>query len=419
MKKLAYLIALLLIETTAINAQFKDYPKIAGMYSEGKYQVCIDNASKILEKLPNEFFPVIYCSKCYLAIYKTADEKNKLSNLKNSLKYAARINKIDKKKEYSTEYSDFLVELHEETLKYAAGLYDGEQKDKSKPLFEYLVKVYNDTTEQYYNFYPDQRKKQIAEVGINTPNQKVNQVDSKGLKQGFWTKVYKNGNKAYEVYFKDNIPVGEYKRYNEDGKLSAFLVYDDKGEWADAKLYDENEKLIGEGKYHGKLKHGHWTYYQNNIKILEDNYNEGKRDGIAKAYFDNGNVSDVRNFSNDIENGAWKQYYPSGKIRLETRIDSGIRNSVYYVYYENGKLQIRGKYKKDHMDGEWIYYDTDGKEKEKINYVMGKTEKQVELDKDENKFFEEIEKNRNRFLDPADFIHNPNDYLKNNGLRQD
>ena len=45
----------------------------------------------------------------------------------------------------------------------------------------------------------------------------INQTDAKGLKQGFWKAKFDNGRIKYEGYFKDNHPVGELKRYYEEG----------------------------------------------------------------------------------------------------------------------------------------------------------------------------------------------------------
>ena len=45
-----------------------------------------------------------------------------------------------------------------------------------------------------------------------------NYTDINGLKQGYWQKKYYNGNIKYEVYFKNNKPIGEFKRFYESGK---------------------------------------------------------------------------------------------------------------------------------------------------------------------------------------------------------
>lgn len=417
MKKIVYLIVITFFSATYGIAQFKEYPKLTNFFTEKKYEECIKLALKLNSKESKELNPILYCAKSYFELYKNSDEKAKLSKLKNSLKYASKIEKTDKESEYITDYEVFLEELHNAALKYAGIIFDGPDKDKSKAIFDYLAKMYKDTTAQYYTFYPDQLKKPLAETGLNTINQAANLIDSKGLKQGFWSKVYPNGNKAYEVNFKDDIPIGEYKRYHENGKLMIFIAYDEKGEWGDAKIYNDKSELIAEGKYHKRLKSGHWTYYKDSIKAAEDNYKEDKRDGPSKTFYKNGVVSDERNYTEDIENGVWRQYFPSGKLKLETRIDNGIRNSVYYVYHDNGQFETKGHYKNDKMDGEWIYYDNKGKEIQRLTYVMGKTDKQDELDLQENKIFLEMDKNKNRLADPANFINNPDEYLRQNGLK--
>ena len=47
----------------------------------------------------------------------------------------------------------------------------------------------------------------------------LNQIDAKGLKQGMWKKNYANGKIMFEANFKDNVPIGEMKRYHRSGKL--------------------------------------------------------------------------------------------------------------------------------------------------------------------------------------------------------
>jgi antitoxin component YwqK of YwqJK toxin-antitoxin module len=407
-----------LLVFSAMQAQIKEYPKLASLFANGKYEECIQMAVKIADKDQKELNPLLYSAKSYFEVFKQTEEKNKFTNLRSSLQFAQKIQKLDKRKAHEALYGKFMTELQKAAHEYGTIMFDGTQKEKSKVVFDFMVRIFNDTTPQYYEFYPELKKKKIPSVGINTPNQKVNQTDNKGFKQGFWTKVYPNGSKAYEVYFKDNVPVGEYKRYHENGKLAIFLNYDENGEWADAKIFDESGNLIGEGKYHGRFKHGHWKYYQENKLVLEDNYKEGNRDGFAKAYYRNGQVSDERNYTNNTENGIWRQYYQNGKKRLETKIENGKRNSAYYLYHENGRLQIRGKYTDDQMDGDWIYYDDQGKEIQKIEYVKGIAKNQKELNEKEDQFFKEMEKNKNRFLDPADFKHNPQEYFKLGGIKQ-
>lgn len=400
-----------------IYAQFNEYKKLDELFNEKQFEKCIDQSLKYNKKEPRELMPILYCARANYELFNGTDDKTKLIYLKQSMKYASKISKIDKNEEAKEKYASFLEDLHKDMLDYGNTLFYGEDKNKSKTIFDYLAKIYQDTTIQYYDFYPDQRKQTISSVGINARTEKVNQTDKNGLKQGFWTKVYPNGQLAYEVYFKDDKPIGTHKRYHENGKLMAVLDFDDKSEYADAKLYNDKEELIAEGKYKNKLREGVWLFFDKGKKIIEEKYTNGLKNGVSRTYYENGQVSDERFWEMDIENGVWRQYYPSGKVKLETRVDKGVRNSVYYTYYENGRFEVQGHYKDDRMDGDWIYYDNGGKEMQRIKYNMGIAENQDELDMNENEVFKKLEENKERLLDPANYINNPNEYLKKNGLR--
>jgi len=420
MKKIGILITILTL-SSILFAQSKEEKKLQSLYDKQEYDKCIETAQKILKKNSKSVYASLYASKSYFEQFKNADEKAKSKVLRNSLRYAGKAKKYDKAQEIIPENTDFFTELKDSTKSFADRLYYlyySESKDKSKFAYDYLAKIYGDTTIQFTEFHPElQEKDHNKEVGLNVRTQKVNQVDAQGRKQGFWTKKYRNGVTAYEVTFKDDKPVGEYKRYHSNGKLKAYLVYDDKGEWADAKLYDDDGKLIGEGKYFGKLKDGLWIYYDKGIKVAEENYKMGKKNGVSHSYFPNGQISEEKNWTDDVENGIWRQYYENGKKRLETKIDNGVRNSVYYVYYQNGRLQIRGQYKDDLMDGKWVYYDADGKVIKEIVYHNGKAENEKELVKEEQELFKQFEKNKDRLMDPKDYINKPYEYMKANGLK--
>jgi len=417
MKNLLIILALILFSENIVSAQYKEYNNLTELYNSSQFEKCIQQALKYNAKESGELNPVLFCSKSYFELFKTANENEKLNHLKNSLKFASKIKSIDKKKVEAENYNEFLEDLHKSSLQYGNEVFNSINKEKSKPIFDFIVKIFLDTTLQYLTFHPDQVKKTVKGVGINIGSEKVNQTDINGLKQGFWTKVYPNGVLAYQVNFKDDKPVGVLKRFHENGKLMAHLQYDEIGEWADAKHYDDKEQLIAEGKYHKKLRHGLWLFYMEGFKVAEENYSEGFKSGTSKTYYKNGQISEEKNWEKDVENGVWRQYFPSGKVKLETRIEKGIRNSVYYVYYENGTFEIKGHYKDDRMNGDWFYYNNQGVEIQKINYVMGKTDQQKILDEKENEIFKKMEGNKNRLIDPADYMNNPNEYLQKNGLK--
>jgi antitoxin component YwqK of YwqJK toxin-antitoxin module len=412
-------VVLLLVITIASKAQFKEYQKLENLFNDKQFEKCIAQALKYNKKDPDELVPVLYCTKANFELFKISQSKEKLSFLKQSLKYANKIDRIDKEAKAKDQYANFMLELKKSTLKYADSIYYGEEKyrTKSKALYDNLAKIYNDTVLQFYEFHPELRKEVKKTVGINAQLTDVNKIDKNGRKQGFWKKVYPNGVVAYEVYFKDDKPTGTHKRYHENGKLMAKMVFDGNGEWADAELFNDNGELVAKGKYQNKLRQGKWLFFKGKIKVAEESYTLGKKNGPSKTFYENGKVSEEKNWENDIENGVWRQYYLNGKVKLETRIDNGVRNSVYYTYHTNGQFEVKGRYKEDHMDGEWIYYDEKGGEVHRITYDMGKTDQQDELDKKQNEALKKLEQNKGRLKDPANYINNPNEYLKSSGLK--
>ena len=241
----------------------------------------------------------------------------------------------------------------------------------------------------------------------------LNYTDINGMKQGIWRKVYPNGKLAYEGKFRNNKPIGEFKRYFEDGDLKAILVYEKDEESAKATLYHKNQIVAAEGSYFGKEKHGVWNYYS--IKkqlILSESYKKGLKHGKFVKYHNNGKIAEESNWIENKQDGMWRLYFDSGRKKLETKYINGKRSGLYYVYYENGQLMVKGEYLDDKRNGNWTFYKKNGDVKIVIDYLNGKASNSDELDKLIKKEFDEFEKNRKRLKDPAHYRNNIEEYIR-------
>ena len=98
-------------------------------------------------------------------------------------------------------------------------------------------------------------------VSIAQNNKEYNQVDEKGNKQGYWEKRYQNGNMQYSGFFKNNKPVGIFKRFDEDGNLKVELDYPENSHKIFAKFYYPELLLQAEGYYINQQKDSIWNYY--------------------------------------------------------------------------------------------------------------------------------------------------------------
>jgi len=222
-------------------------------------------------------------------------------------------------------------------------------------------------------------------------------------------KVYSTGVTAYEVYFLDDKPLGELKRYHENGKLAAILEYNEKGDTANAKFYDTKENLISEGAYIGKKKTGKWIYFQNNIKVKEENFLNDSLNGKQIIFYKNGQIYDKRLYDNGIQTGLWLKFYKNGQAFLKARIVKGKMEGLMLRYYKSGKIEVKGQYKNDLKDGIWIFYGENG-EKDTITYKSGRDVNEVDVEKRESEEYKKnIEKGKH-ITDPQDFKNNPDEY---------
>ncbi len=409
MKKLAILFISITL-TSFLTAQNKAFKKVESYYNKGKYEKCVSKAKDLLPEFRKDAGLYYLIGMSYFYEYKSFKDN---TSVKLAAKYIAKGKQKNNHSEYDKKYKSELDSLHIILKNFAANYYDAD-KELSKPYFEYLAKIYSDTLKQYYEIFKEENEEERpdAEIIKLMKEGKINQKDSKGLKQGKWKKVYANGNTAYEVYFKDDKPVGEMKRYHENGKLSAVLKYNETGDTAIAKFYDENGDLITKGKYSGKQKTGKWIYYKNKVKVKEENFKNDSLDGDQIIFWDNGEIYDKKTYNKGVQTGLWLKYYKNGQPFLKARIVNGKMEGPMLRYYKTGQIEVKGQYKNDLKDGVWTFYGEHG-EKDTITYKNGHDVNEVDKEKKESvQYRKNIEKGKH-IADPENFKTHPEDYPGN------
>ncbi len=142
----------------------------------------------------------------------------------------------------------------------------------------------------------------------------------------------------------------------------------------------------------------HKAYYKNGqLREIGTLKNE-KEIGEWKWYFENGQLESVGSYEKGHQTGQWKEYYSNGKLRRIRNFINGFLIGKSTTYHLNGRIMLAGSYddngekigvwKKYHSDekligisickngkefknGEWKYYDEDGKIKKIENYNYG------------------------------------------------
>jgi antitoxin component YwqK of YwqJK toxin-antitoxin module len=230
----------------------------------------------------------------------------------------------------------------------------------------------------------------------------INQTDSKGRKQGHWIKRNSDQTIIYEGNFKDDHPIGEFKRFYEDKTIKSELNFSTNGREATAILYYPNGYIASKGKYADQKKEGKWQFFSETIKgylISEDTYRGDLRNGASIQYYPDSTIAEKINYVNDKRDGEWIRYYPGGSILLKSNYVNGELDGKFESWFEDGKIEYSGHYKNDSRDGTWFIYNADGTLRYKLEYINGIT-KDRQMDLDAAKYLDSLEKNKDKIQDP-------------------
>jgi antitoxin component YwqK of YwqJK toxin-antitoxin module len=230
----------------------------------------------------------------------------------------------------------------------------------------------------------------------------INKTDKLGKKQGHWIKKYPNESIMYDGFFKDNHPVGEFKRYFDDQTLKSLLIFSEDGKEVIATVYHPNGFISSKGKYVSQRKEGKWQFFSpsnNGYLICEELYSGNLKNGLSLKFYPDSTIAERLNYINDIRQGEYIQYYPDGAVCLKSNYLNGKINGKFEVWFENGKIEFSGQYKNDGRDGLWHIYNNDGALKYKVEYLEG-VPKDHQMDIDESDYLDSLEKSKGKIPDP-------------------
>jgi len=199
----------------------------------------------------------------------------------------------------------------------------------------------------------------------------VNKMDARGMKQGKWVGIYPGGTIKYEGFFFNDKPVGEWKRYHENGKVKALMNYRSDSQRSFASLFDAEGKLYAKGVFEGTLRDSAWNFYSGEKVVQTENYLLGKKSGISRGFDQKSQVIWEKELKNDLLDGTSKEFYPTGLKRSEITFVGGQKSGLAIFFDQDGVKSVEGYYKDDLSDGDWKFYDKEGKLKYQIKYDKG------------------------------------------------
>jgi antitoxin component YwqK of YwqJK toxin-antitoxin module len=201
--------------------------------------------------------------------------------------------------------------------------------------------------------------------------ERINRLDSKGLKQGEWKEFYPNGGIKSEKSYKDDLMHGYYKEKDNRGKLVLTMLYEngsivksnveDEPDIEIVNKYDQDGKMIYNGPYRNKVPVGIHREYGKDGKVIN-----------AFIYNDNGLmlsegiVDDAGN-----RNGKWKDFYSNGKVQAEGQFTDNRRTGMWKFYNITEKAEQTGSYNNGRPDGLWKWYYDNGTLLREEEYFQG------------------------------------------------
>lgn len=216
--------------------------------------------------------------------------------------------------------------------------------------------------------------------------EKINQVDAKGKKDGLWKGVFDESKRPrYEGTFEHGVEVGTFK-YFDDTKAQTVLatrVFSENGTIAITTFFDQKGNKVSEGKTVNRYKEGVWNYYHKASKQLMkvEHYKNGKLEGVQTIYFPTGEIAEETTFKNGLREGVYKIYVQSGAVVEESTFKDNQYHGPAIFRDANGIIVSKGNFVKNEKKGIWEFY-IDGKLDKTEKYpVRVKFEKRTNIPK--------------------------------------
>jgi antitoxin component YwqK of YwqJK toxin-antitoxin module len=221
-----------------------------------------------------------------------------------------------------------------------------------------------------------------------------NQQQKKMVKrEGLAIIYYDNGRIKEKGQYKAGKKDGDWKDYNQKGKLLTIVTYDqgkaikteNPGAIQDSVVYHENGRIKMQGITNARKRQGEWKHYDAKGKLLTitiydfgdimSQENPGAIGNITE-YHENGRVKAEGMTNNNKRDGVWKFYdsrgvhtktvtYSNGEtLKTISMIEESgpkLREGAAVTYHDNGRIRETGKYSKGRKNGEWKEFNTRGK----------------------------------------------------------
>lgn len=201
-------------------------------------------------------------------------------------------------------------------------------------------------------------------------------VDEGGIRQGTWKEFYADGSLRAEGDYKDGQKIGEWIFYFQSGKVAQKGKYiageRPHGDWV---WYYENGSVRREETFYRGIEDGKLVEYSDSGSVLtQGDFAEGLR--VGKWLIDVGDHREEGEYLDGERHGEWIHLYKNGKLNFKGTYVAGMADGKHTYFFDNGQKSLEGKYVSGMKEGEWKRYNEDGTVMIEILYKDGE-EKRV------------------------------------------
>jgi len=197
-------------------------------------------------------------------------------------------------------------------------------------------------------------------------------TDAQGRKQGAWSKNWASGKVRYEGQFKDDRPIGTFRHYDEEGRLSTIQRHAGDGHVSRAEHVHPNGTSMAIGKYVDQQKDSTWNYYDDAGALRKiERFKMGKLHGEVASYYADGKLAEQDHFQDGMLDGESMSWFPSGSPKSTATYTGGEGQGKMVFYFPGGKKEIEGQVVNGDREGTWYYFNEDGTVQLQVLYAKG------------------------------------------------
>lgn len=141
---------------------------------------------------------------------------------------------------------------------------------------------------------------------------------------GTWTTWHVNGQKGYEIQYKDGQYDGVFATFHDNGSKSTVQHYANQNAHGPGAGWNPDGTVSYTIQYRNGKQDGRWTHwYTNGKKHSEADYVDGKYHGRVTNWHENGQIGSVNDYKDGVKHGREASWDQKGSLQYDRKFVNG------------------------------------------------------------------------------------------------